>query len=62
MALTIRRYADYEGVNNTGVKVKAHPYAEVGYYHMQERGVDWVFLDHPSYPRPGGIYAVSSLA
>jgi hypothetical protein len=19
--------------------------------------VDWVFVDHPSYPRPGGLYA-----
>ena len=23
----------------------------------RSKGVDWVFVDHPSYPRPGGIYA-----
>jgi starch synthase len=28
----------------------------VGYHHFSDRGVDWVFVDHPSYPRPGGIY------
>lgn len=31
--------------------------AEVTYYHYQHKGVDWVFVDHPSYPRPGGLYA-----
>ena len=30
---------------------------EVGFYHHRSKGVDWVFVDHPSYPRPGGIYA-----
>ena len=30
---------------------------EIGYYLHQSKGVDWVFVDHPSYPRPGGIYA-----
>lgn len=31
--------------------------AEVGYFHHSHKGVDWVFVDHPSYPRPGGLYA-----
>lgn len=31
--------------------------AEVTYYHYSHKGVDWVFVDHPSYPRPGGLYA-----
>lgn len=31
--------------------------AEVGYFHYVNKGVDWVFVDHPSYPRPGGLYA-----
>jgi hypothetical protein len=26
-------------------------------YHYSHKGVDWVFVDHPCYPRPGGIYA-----
>jgi starch synthase len=30
---------------------------EVGFFHLRSKGVDWVFVDHPSYPRPGGIYA-----
>ncbi len=30
---------------------------EVGLYHHRSKGVDWVFVDHPSYPRPGGLYA-----
>eukprot|EP00198_Chlamydomonas_reinhardtii_P009360 XP_001698697.1 soluble starch synthase [Chlamydomonas reinhardtii] len=30
---------------------------EVGYFHQQIKGVDFVFVDHPSYPRPGGIYS-----
>lgn len=32
--------------------------AEVGLFHYQHpKGVDFVFVDHPSYPRPGGLYA-----
>lgn len=30
---------------------------DVGYYHYSHKGVDWVFVDHPSFPRPGGLYA-----
>jgi hypothetical protein len=31
--------------------------AEVTYFHYPHKGVDFVFVDHPSYPRPGGLYA-----
>ncbi len=26
---------------------------EVGYFHLHRDGVDWVFVDHPSYQRQG---------
>ncbi|KAG8381133.1 hypothetical protein BUALT_Bualt06G0090700 [Buddleja alternifolia] len=29
---------------------------EVGYFHEYRAGVDWVFVDHPSYHRPGTPY------
>ena len=32
-------------------------HAEVTYHHRRRRGVDWVFVDHPSYKRPAGLYA-----
>ncbi|EFJ41340.1 hypothetical protein VOLCADRAFT_98674 [Volvox carteri f. nagariensis] len=51
------RYEPYEGPVNTGVRVTLMGHAEVGYFHQQIRGVDFVFVDHPSYPRPGGLYA-----
>ncbi|KAG2432682.1 hypothetical protein HYH02_006667 [Chlamydomonas schloesseri] len=51
------RYAPYDGPKDTGARVKLLGHAEVGYYHQQIKGVDFVFVDHPSYPRPGGIYS-----
>ncbi|KAG2500469.1 hypothetical protein HYH03_002036 [Edaphochlamys debaryana] len=52
------RYQEYDGPIDTGVRVKLEPgNAEVGYFHQQIKGVDFVFVDHPSYPRPGGLYA-----
>lgn len=30
---------------------------EVGYFHAVKGGVDFLFVDHGSYPRPGGLYA-----
>ena len=33
--------------------------AEVGFFHHVKEGVDWVFVDHPAYQRPGGIYGDS---
>lgn len=53
------RYKPYEGVADTGVRKKIGEYAEVGYFHQKLKGVHWVFVDHPSFPRPGGMYADS---
>lgn len=51
------RYKPYEDAVDTGVTKQIGEYAEVGYYHAPVQGVDFVFVDHPSYPRPGGMYA-----
>ncbi|XP_065878675.1 soluble starch synthase 1, chloroplastic/amyloplastic [Euphorbia lathyris] len=32
---------------------------EVGFFHEYREGVDWVFVDHPSYHRPGNPYGDS---
>lgn len=32
---------------------------EVGFFHEYRDGVDWVFIDHPSYHRPGNPYGDS---
>nr|QKY15138.1 soluble starch synthase (SS) [Polytomella parva] len=50
------RYSNYPEAEYTGITVPILG-TEVGYYHTQMRGVDWVWADHPSYPRPGGLYA-----
>jgi hypothetical protein len=31
--------------------------AEVGFFHCINKGVDWVFVDHPSYHGRDGLYA-----
>jgi starch synthase len=51
------RYEEYAGVNDTGVRARLLGHDDTGFFHRRERGVDWVFVDHPSYRRPGGIYA-----
>jgi starch synthase len=56
------RYAEYPEAGDTGVRHVipgglAGGEPEVGYYHHSSRGVDYIFVDHPSYPRPGGFYA-----
>jgi starch synthase len=56
------RYAEYPEALDTGVRHKipgglAGGEPEVGYFHHVNRGVDYIFVDHPSYPRPGGFYA-----
>jgi starch synthase len=56
------RYAEYPEAKDTGVRHVipgglAGGEPEVGYFHHKSRGVDYVFVDHPSYPRPGGFYA-----
>ncbi|GMH34036.1 hypothetical protein BSKO_01870 [Bryopsis sp. KO-2023] len=54
--VVIPKYEDYEGVTFSGTTVDIFD-NEVGYHLLQREGVDWVFLDHPSFPRPGGIYS-----
>ncbi|PNH02354.1 Starch synthase 1, chloroplastic/amyloplastic [Tetrabaena socialis] len=51
------RYAPYAGAVDTGARVTLLGNAEVGFFHQQIRGVDFVFVDHPSFPRPGGLYS-----
>ncbi|CAL5223380.1 g5887 [Coccomyxa viridis] len=53
------RYAEYDvtPVDQGPKKSIACHGTEIGFYLHQSKGVDWVFVDHPSYPRPGGIYA-----
>ena len=31
--------------------------AEVGFFHKTVKGVDFVFVDHPCFPKAGGIYS-----
>ncbi|KAF8061313.1 SS1 [Scenedesmus sp. PABB004] len=50
------RYANYPEAIDTGMRLDIMG-AEVGFFHHEHRGVDWVFVDHPAFPRPGGIYA-----
>jgi len=52
----------YEGAFDTCVKSKLGCFGaahEVGYFHQVRNGVDYVFVDHPSYQRPGGLYGDS---
>ena len=32
----------------------------VGFSHYSSKGVDWVFVEHDSYDRPGGLYGDDS--
>eukprot|EP00882_Tetradesmus_deserticola_P021343 GHRQ01023109.1.p1 GENE.GHRQ01023109.1~~GHRQ01023109.1.p1 ORF type:complete len:309 (+),score=83.09 GHRQ01023109.1:202-1128(+) len=50
------RYAEYAEPTYSGTTIDINGNA-VGMYHYLHKGVDWVFVDHPCYPRPGGIYA-----
>ncbi|CAL8470831.1 g10373 [Coccomyxa elongata] len=53
------RYANYDDIpESKGPQMRVSVLdTEVGLYHHRSKGVDWVFVDHPSYPRPGGLYA-----
>jgi hypothetical protein len=55
--VVVPRYDDYEDTEDTGVRVQLLGHSEVAYYHRRHKGVDWVFVDHPSYKRPEGLYA-----
>lgn len=48
-------YQKYPEAVDTGLRVDIMG-AEVGFFHHKGRDVDWVFVDHPSFPRPGGLY------
>jgi starch synthase len=50
------RYKDYEGAWDTGVRARVHLFGhshEVAYYHLERGGVHHLFVDHPSFRRPG---------
>ena len=51
--------AKYAGAFDTGTRIKVGCFGgdhEVGFFHQYKDGVDWVFIDHPSYQRPGNPY------
>lgn len=52
---------DYKGAEYSGVIGKFNVFGqlqEVGYHHLHDAGVDWVFLDHGAYESVGkDIYA-----
>ena len=50
------RYKAYEGAWDTTIRARVHLFGhnhEVGYYHLNRDGVDHLFVDHPSFRRPG---------
>ncbi|GAB4858494.1 Pentafunctional AROM polypeptide [Ancistrocladus abbreviatus] len=52
----------YEGAFDANCRSKIHCFGgeqEVAFFHEYRAGVDWVFVDHPSYHRPGNPYADS---
>ncbi|KAG1679851.1 hypothetical protein FOA52_012765 [Chlamydomonas sp. UWO 241] len=51
------RYKPYPNATDTGVRKVIGPNAEVGFFAERFKGVDFVFVDHPSFPRAGGMYA-----
>lgn len=57
--VVVPRYADYEGVVDTGVRRQFSMFGssqEVGYYHQYIDGVDYVFVDHPRFKRGSDLY------
>uniref|UniRef100_A0A061R9Z0 Starch synthase, chloroplastic/amyloplastic n=1 Tax=Tetraselmis sp. GSL018 TaxID=582737 RepID=A0A061R9Z0_9CHLO len=57
--VVVPRYADYEGAADTGVRKSLWCFGqehEVSYHHMHQDGVDYVFVGHICFERPG-IYA-----
>ncbi|XP_020596425.1 starch synthase 1, chloroplastic/amyloplastic-like [Phalaenopsis equestris] len=50
----------YSAAFDTGVRIKVSCFGgqpEVAFFHEYRAGVDWVFVDHPSYHRPGNPYS-----
>ncbi|PKA47265.1 Starch synthase 1, chloroplastic/amyloplastic [Apostasia shenzhenica] len=50
--------SEYATVSDTGIRTKVSCFGqqEVGFFHEYRAGVDWVFVDHPSFHRPGNPY------
>ncbi|XP_068665965.1 soluble starch synthase 1, chloroplastic/amyloplastic-like [Aristolochia californica] len=49
----------FEGASDLGCRIKVFCFGgeqEVAFFHLYRAGVDWVFVDHPSYHRPGSPY------
>ncbi|KAI9073258.1 hypothetical protein K1719_044780 [Acacia pycnantha] len=52
-------YSKTGGLVELDIRSKIHCFGgvhEVGFFHEYRKGVDWVFVDHPSYRRPGNPY------
>ena len=52
----------YSGAVDLETQIKVYCFGgqqEVSFYHEYKAGVDWVFVDHPSYHRPGNPYGDS---
>ncbi|KAI3987977.1 hypothetical protein MKX01_021091 [Papaver californicum] len=52
-------YKNFDGAVDTECKVKISCFGsaqEVQFHHGYKAGVDWVFVDHPAYHRPGNPY------
>ncbi|GAV66188.1 Glycos_transf_1 domain-containing protein/Glyco_transf_5 domain-containing protein [Cephalotus follicularis] len=57
--LSDKRYA---GASDVDCHIKVYCFGgeqEVAFFHEYREGVDWVFVDHPSYHRPGNPYGDS---
>eukprot|EP00891_Asterochloris_glomerata_P005435 jgi/Astpho2/5435/Aster-07383 len=52
------RYQDYPEAEPTDVTMSLLG-TEASFYHHRDKGVDWVFVEHPSYHRAGGLYGDS---
>lgn len=49
----------YAGAFDTNTRIKVNCFGadhEVGFFHQYKDGVDWVFIDHTSFHRPGTPY------
>ncbi|KAF4380381.1 hypothetical protein F8388_024674 [Cannabis sativa] len=50
---------NFDGAVDTGARANVLCFEgvqEVGFFHEYKEGVDWVFVDHPAYHRPGNPY------
>ena len=65
VAVVAPRYGQYEDAWETGVRLRLNVFnseQEVGFFHAFQDGVDFIFVDHPSFQAFGGdIYGGSRL-